>query len=152
MKNKVHITEITINRKGQIHHFQMQVPSNAKHIVAVELGGHLLSDKIVLNVTTSPTRFKRNTLVGELKLQSCERANIFYAGNLSIDNNLGYGDFSQSTFWKPKAFTHQSKVFQDTVFVNAESTIIQGVYKDLLGKEKNVDVSYKVKVYVWYSK
>lgn len=98
------------------------------------------------------TAFKRNTFIGELKLQSCEEANIFYAGHLQTDNNLGYGDFSQNRFWKINPFTHQAMAFEETVIVDADSTIIQGVYKDSIGKQRQQDVNYLVNVYVWYQR
>jgi hypothetical protein len=152
MKNKVIITTINITRKGQIHHFQVKLPKTAKQIVAIELGGHLVSDKNTIAQPDSTLAFKRNTLIGDLKLQSCEKANIFYAANLLQDNNIGYQDFTQTAFWKPTSFTHQCKQFQDVVLINAESTIIQGIYKDNIGKAKQTDILYQVKVYVWYQK
>ena len=94
--------------------------------------------------------FRHNTLVGELKLQSCEEANIFYATHLQTDENLGAGDFSQNRFWKASAFTHQSsKCEEDIVIVDGDSTIIQGIYKDRIGEMNKTDVEYMVNVYVW---
>lgn len=152
MKHQVIITTINITRKGQIHHFQVKLPKTAKQIVAIEVGGHLKSDKTAIAQTDTTLAFKRNTLIGDLKLQSCEKANIFYAANLVQDNNIGYWDFTQTTLWKPTSFTHQSKHFQDVVLVNADSTIIQGIYKDNIGKVKQTDILYQVKVYLWYQK
>jgi hypothetical protein len=93
--------------------------------------------------------FKRNTLIGELKLQSCEEANIFYATHLQTDDNIGAGDFSQNGNWKARTFTHQSKTEEDIVIVDADTTIIQGIYKDRIGESNKTDVEYIVNVYVW---
>ena len=93
--------------------------------------------------------FKRNTFIGELKLQSCEEANIFYATHLQTDENIGAGDFSQNRNWKASAFTHQSKTEEDIVIVDADTTIVQGIYKDRIGEMNKTDVEYIVNVYVW---
>lgn len=179
MQEQVVITPITITKAGQIKHFQIKLPKTAKRIIGVEIGGRLLTNSKVngiapiasaeiavratevmveatpviaelMPIVERPTAFKRNTLIGELKLQSCEEANIFYAGHLQTDNNLGYGDFSQNRFWKINPFTHQAMAFEETVIVDADSTIIQGVYKDHIGKQRKQDVNYLVNVYVWY--
>ncbi len=197
MQEQVIITPVKISKAGQVKHFQIKLPSNAKHIIGIELGGKFLSQskvniapaemtasvpkEIIVPVPTAEqiavsipkeiltvkvpiveqigipqeTRggaFKRNTLIGELKLQSCEEANIFYAGQLQLDNNIGYGDFSQTRFWRVTPFTHQTQQFEDIVTVDADSTIIQGYYKDYLGAQSKLDVNYQVSVYVWYRK
>lgn len=176
MQEQVVITPITITKAGQIKHFQIKLPKTAKRIIGVEIGGRLLTnnkEKVALSfvevsseimvevipvmaelipAVERPTAFKRNTFIGELKLQSCEEANIFYAGHLQTDNNLGYGDFSQNRFWKINPFTHQAMAFEETVIVDADSTIIQGVYKDHIGKQRKQDVNYLVNVYVWYQR
>lgn len=107
---------------------------------------------VIVGNENSRGLFKRNTLVGELKLQSCEEANIFYAGYLQVDNNMAYGDFTQNRFWRANNFTHQQQCFEDTVIVDADSTMIQGFYKDSLGEQRKQNVSYQVNVYVWYRK
>ena len=40
--------------------------------------------------------------------------------------------------------------YEETVIVNAESTVIQGVYKDRIGEQYQTDVNYVVNVYLWY--
>jgi hypothetical protein len=153
MREKVVITALVINKVGQVKHFQIKLPKTAKRIIGIELGGRLITntkDLIVPRPNDSHTAFKRNTLLGELKLQSCENANVFYAGHLQSDNNIGYGDFSENQFWKAKPFTHQTMTFEETVIVNAESTIVQGVYKDRIGEQYETDVNYLVNVYLWY--
>ena len=174
MQEQVIVTPLKITKARQVKHFQIKLPSNAKHIIGIEIGGKFLADtkvKVSLEVAPAPnpatgipvrdivagneTRkglFKRNTLVGELKLQSCEEANIFYAGYLQLDNNMTYGDFTQNRFWKANNFTHQQQCFEDTVIVDADSTMIQGFYKDSLGEQSKKDISYQVNVYVWYKK
>jgi len=93
--------------------------------------------------------FKRNQLIGELKLQSCEEANWFYAADVfGNDANLNWGDFSQAGF-PVNDFTHGNKRTEEIVKVDAESTIINGWYLDALGKSQKLDINYEIKVYVW---
>lgn len=171
IREHVVITPIRITKSGQVKHFQVKLPKNTKRIIGIELGGRWLTDTktdggVVLQPkaavsevyvkeqfvreTESRTQFfKRNTLIGELKLQSCEEANIFYAGDLQLDNNIGLGDFSQSAYWRPAPFSHQSQTFEEVVIVDGESTMIQGVYKDRFGAILKTPANYLVNVYVW---
>ena len=93
--------------------------------------------------------FYRNTLIGELKLQSCEKANIFYSGHVLTDENIGARDYSQRLKWKAKAYTHECKSEEDLVIVKGDSTLIQGFYKDRLGEMRKEDTSYILQVYIW---
>ncbi len=93
--------------------------------------------------------FKRNQLVGELKLQSSEESNWFYSTDVFLaDANLSYGDFSNAGF-KVNDYTHGNKRTEEIVKVDAESTIIQGWYLDALGKSQKADINYEVTIYVW---
>lgn len=92
---------------------------------------------------------KRNELVGELKLQSCEQANIFYAEHVQNDTRIGEGDFSEKALWKPSVFSHQRKMEEDIVVVDGESTIIQGHFKDRIGEMNQLNHEYMITVYVW---
>ena len=93
--------------------------------------------------------FKRNSLFGELKLQSCEEANIFYALHVQTDENLGQGDFSQFAAWQEKIFTHQNKQEEDVVIVDGDTTILDGIFTDRIGDMNQADYEYVVSVYVW---
>ncbi len=159
MKEGVIITKISIKRQGERKHFQIKLPKDTKFIIGVEYGGRLISksDRIasdaadaVKAIESKPrTLFKRNQLIGELKLQSCEEANWFYATDVfGEDANLNWGDFSQAGF-PVNDFTHGNKRTEEIVKVDAESTIIQGWYLDALGKSQKADINYEVTIYVW---
>jgi hypothetical protein len=92
---------------------------------------------------------KRSVLFGELKLQSCEEANIFYAAEIRNNENLEQGDFSDNTFWTPREYTHQGRSLEEEVSVKGDTTIIQGVFVDKVGEDFDVDAEYVVHVYVW---
>ncbi len=176
MKEGVIIKTISIKRQGERKHFQIRLPKDTKFIIGVEYGGRLISrtegtvevrapkaktDAMVIEATHSTVEsgavrddkpkalFKRNQLVGELKLQSCEEANWFYAADVFVnDANLNWGDFSQAGF-QVNDFTHGNKRTEEIVKVDAESTIINGWYLDALGKTLKVDINYEIKVYIW---
>lgn len=176
IREHVVITPVNITNAGQVKHFQVKLPKNAKRIIGVELGGRLLqrteraviTDAMVAPATEHPAAssastsdgssggkisssgfFKRNRLIGEVKLQSCEEANIFYAGHLQTDENIAYGDFTQNNFWKPAQYSHQAQSFEERVIVDGNSTMIQGIYRDRIGEQSKVNYSYLVNVYVW---
>lgn len=171
IREQVVITPVNITKAGQVKHFQVKLPKNAKRIIGIELGWRLLSRGEILiprdggkyapameaysgsSVIEGSDRtsglFKRNKLIGEVKLQSCEEANIFYAGDLQSDENIAMGDFSQNPFWRPSAFTHETNSFEERVIVDGESTMIQGIYKDRLGEQSKTDYNYLANVYVW---
>lgn len=152
MQEQVCITPLAINKAGQVKHFQIRLPKTAKKVIGVEIGGRFLNgSKLVPNIN-SDALFKRNQLVGELKLQSCEEANVFYAGELRLDSNMAYGDYTKNTQWIPEVFTHQMQTFEDVVITNADSTVINGMYKDNIGLQNQQSVSYLLNVYLWYSK
>jgi hypothetical protein len=152
MQEQVCITPLAINKAGQVKHFQIRLPKTAKKVIGVEIGGRFLNgSKLVPNIN-SDALFKRNQLVGELKLQSCEEANVFFAGELRLDSNMAYGDYTKNTQWIPEVFTHQMQTFEDVVITNADSTVINGMYKDNIGLQNQQSVSYLLNVYLWYSK
>jgi hypothetical protein len=92
---------------------------------------------------------KKSEFVGELKLQSCEAANIFYSEHIQNDMRIGEGDYSKKGLWQPAAFTHQTKKEEDVVVVDGNSTILQGHFKDKIGEANQGNWEYTITVYVW---
>jgi hypothetical protein len=177
MKEGVIITKITIKRQGERKHFQIKLPNDAKFIIGIEYGGRLISKSDTIKFAAAPKAaptiepvvnetgqtavdagkveerprglFKRNQLVGELKLQSSEESNWFYSTDVFVaDANLSYGDFSNAGF-NVNDYTHGNKRTEEIVKVDAESTIIQGWYLDSIGKSQKADINYEVTIYVW---
>lgn len=177
MKEGVIITKINIKRQGERKHFQIKLPKDTKFIIGIEYGGRLISESKTLVDTPAPkvaiktdniileevytaesgaiknertkTLFKRNQLIGELKLQSCEEANWFYATDVFVnDANLNWGDFSQAGF-PVNDFTHGNKRTEEIVKIDAESTIIQGWYLDAIGKTNATNINYEITIYIW---
>lgn len=42
MKEQVIITQLRITKAGQVKHFQVKLPKNAKRIIGIEVGGRLI--------------------------------------------------------------------------------------------------------------
>ena len=177
MNEGVIITKITIKRQGERKHFQIKLPNDTKFIIGIEYGGRLISKSDTIKFAAAPRvaptiaspalatalttlnagtvaerprgLFKRNQLIGELKLQSSEESNWFYSTDVFLaDANLSYGDFSNAGF-RVNDYTHGNKRTEEIVKVDAESTIIQGWYLDALGKSQKADINYEVTIYVW---
>jgi hypothetical protein len=91
-------------------------------------------------------KFYPNTLIGELKLQSYERASIFYSQELKVDRNFIHSDFSSQEF-SPQPYTHQTHNYEDPIKIDGNITIAQGIYKDLL--QLAMPYRYTVTVYIW---
>lgn len=150
MREQVVITPVSIKKSGEIKYFQIRLPKNSKQIIGIEIGSRGISEKLKATGVLPPwLTFNRNTFIGEMKLQSCEQANIFYATDIQLDENLGFGDFSQNITWQANNFSHQRKTEEETVKVNGDTAIVQGVYKDRIGEQNNIDMQYTVNVYVW---
>jgi len=146
------ITTFLIERPKQVKLFQVKIPREAENIVGVEMGLLWLEGPPPLlpppHDWALPMSVSRNLLLGELKLQSYERANMFFIGELSINNTLDFADFT-SQFFSPKAYTHQYSQHEDQVRVSGETTILQGVFRDKLSEHQPGAYKYVVKVYTW---
>ena len=94
---------------------------------------------------------RSNSLVGELKLQSSDDSNVFYATNVS-DHSVKEGLEKVPTvnFITENIWTHGCKRELEKVLVDGNTTVLAGLYKDKLGEMLKFDVSYDVFVYVWY--
>ena len=151
---KVIVTQIKITKARQIKHFQIMIPRNAKHIIGIETCLRMISP-FEQNVALLPfykrVGIKRDRLVGELKLQSCEEANIFYSNEIhERDSNLPFGDFSEKESFRVKDWTHSLRHEVEVVTVDGDTTILSGVYRDRIGEAVAQDIQYEVKIHVWY--
>ena len=159
------ITSFIIERQAQIKLFQVKIPREAKNIIGVEMGFRWLAGTIPppvpvpgpppgpvswpppTAVGSMPVIIRRNQIVGELKLQSYEKANVFYTGDLVVNQNIDNRDFTSGKF-APKVYTHQLASQEDQVIVNGDATLIQGAFRDKFLTALGV-FQYKVFVYIW---
>lgn len=174
-KQRCIVKIINISRKGEVRHFQVKVPENAKVITGIETAVRMkglisISNNsfVVPNIgygmenppvsDFSPNPFGSDlaipvmrSLVGELKLQSCEEANVFYATDItdpSAPENLDR--IPTPSAFIENVWTHGYKRELEEVLVDGNTTVLAGLYRDKLGAMQNRDASYDVFLYVWY--
>jgi hypothetical protein len=191
---------ILITKKGEWKYFQVRLPKDAKKIIGIETG-LIITDKlpaytgvaneiVVLQrsslisidpglIAEPPKGFKdgerfskqRNRLIGELKLQSLDTANIFYSKDIvEEDRNMGNDNIRivdntapaerriallrftpPPDLWQPMfPWTHGCKMEEDGLLM-LHNPVIAGIYKDAIGKEYKTDIQYKVMLYIWHS-
>jgi hypothetical protein len=163
-RERVIVTPLIIERTGQIKLFTVRIPREAQNIIGVEMGMQWLTGVVPppssvpgpppgppswpppAPIGGMPMIVRRNQLVGELKLQSYEKANIFYAADLMINQNIDLNDFTTPRF-APKIYTHHKVMNEDPVSVNGNTTILQGVFRNKFGI--TAPSQFKVFVYVW---
>lgn len=98
-----------------------------------------------------PVIATRNSLVGELKLQSSDDSNVFYATNVSDHSvNEGLDKAPSVNFIVENVWTHGYKRKLEKVLVDGNTTVLAGLYKDRLGEMLKSDISYDVFLYLWY--
>jgi hypothetical protein len=149
-KEKVILSSVTIASQGQIKFFQIKLPKTALRIIGIELG--MRAGKVPASPPLrSVTPLKRSRTICELKLQSCEGANVFFSTYLQNDPNLGFFDFTKAA-WPVKPYSHQTQLLEDPVTVDADTTIIQGMLRDRLEidlEQIDIEVNYTLNIYVW---
>jgi hypothetical protein len=157
MKKRVVISGFNIEAARQVRIFQVRLPREAKSVIGVGMGYQIIEGvddpppPPPLIPWRAQVEIRRNQLLGEIRLQSFEKANIFYTAELQLDKNLDFADFS-SRHWAPSLHTHHTRHYTDVVNVLGESTVLQGIYKDkLFNFQEGLVYKYRVNVYVWVS-
>jgi hypothetical protein len=168
----VTVHTITISKKGEWKYFQVRLPKDAKKIIGVETGLHVL-DELPFEVAGAVSKrfgIERNNLMGELKLQSLDTANIFYAKDIvEEDRNMAndririnnYEPPNERRFalmreapppdlWQPLfPWTHGKKLEEEGLLM-LHNPVIAGIYRDAIGKQYETDIQYKVMLYIWH--
>ena len=87
--------------------------------------------------------------MGKLKLKSMERTYIFYEEWLHfILFNGGVPDMSMGMLERSPISLNKNRT-PKKVDVPVETTIVNGIYADTIGKFLKKDIAYTVKVFVW---
>lgn len=161
---RVIIKEIAITKQGEIRNFQIKLPKNVKRIIAVE------TDVLMLSALDIPIpaavgvglplpggeaqahylrwTAKTNPVLGKLKLQSMERANIFFEAWLHFMYYDGGMD-ERGRIFPVSPYTLNANWYPKKVFAPLETTIVKGFYEDNIGKRLATDLNYTIKVFVW---
>jgi hypothetical protein len=166
LREKVIITKLPISQPGQIQHFQVKIPRDAKRIIGIEVSAQYMNmqtaggpQPIIGIGFNAPSHYSYMSLerkamgrniftitpdlfLGDVRLQSCEDTNVFFAEDVYYtDENLGFGDFSIRTpRFRPSTETHGYKRHECVVNTNGETTILKGIYRDRQkGAQANVN-------------
>lgn len=151
---RILVTQTSITKAGQVKHFQIKLSKHAFKIVGIEtdvfLKSHLSKGVAEPDPTgVVPRETVTTNTAGKLKLQSMEKENIFFSD--WVKASVFYEGFKQ-----PKAFEIHSglkdirgKTAPKKVDVPVESTIINALYHDNIGKFHKQDINYTLKVFVW---
>ena len=174
-RQRIIVTEVKITKAGQLKNFQIKMPKNAIAIVGVatdlRVDGKLREGvfdiltpvvfpaKDILTIKLAEASIKggnsiewdirQNPLAGKIKLQSLEKANIFYSDQVwAVQFNDGIGAVTDDLY-AVDAFAVLQKKEPRKVNVPANTTIINGLYKDLAGASIKRDIAYTIKVLLW---
>jgi hypothetical protein len=141
-RHRMIVHSFTISNPEQVHHFQIRLPRNAKQVVAIDYDLFIHSiGKIRIG------REATISVVGRLKLQSLEKANIFYEQWLKVlEWNIG---LNANGIFPTKLYTLLNKVNPVQVAVSPQTTILNGFYEDTILKNAPQSFDYKVNVLVW---
>lgn len=168
-KQRCIVEIIPITRKGEVKYFQVKIPENALCLTGIETAVRIRQAIAVRGNSTligpenplsnvSPNASipvdalsSLRSLAGELKLQSCEEVNVFYATNI-LDQNVqeNLENIQTPSAIIENVWTHGYKRELEEIRVDGNTTVLAGLYRDKLGAMQNRDVVYDVVLYVWY--
>lgn len=164
---RILVTETSITKAGQVKHFQIKLSKHAYKIVGIETDVFLKSrsgKEIIAPAATATVEIKPTEIfvparelrkegyynvAGKLSLQSMERENIFFSD--WVRASVFYEGFLKSNSFQIHTGLKdiRGKTAPQKVDVPVESTIINALYHDNIGKHLKQDVSYTLKVFVW---
>ena len=151
-RQRMILHSFTISKAEQIQHFQIRLPRNTKQVVAIDYDivvKSVLEGEVTDATNTIDFKWngKRNPVLGRLKLQSLEKANIFYSEWLKLlEWNIG---INANGIFPIYPYTLLQKSVPKHVQVPPQTTMLNGFYEDVFIKELNKNFTYEVKVFVW---
>ena len=180
-REKVIITKLPITQAGQIQHFQVKIPRDASRIIGMEVSAQYMNIQTAQGQQVKAINYKRasqytyrtldraakgdifritpDLFLGDVRLQSCEDTNIFFAEDIYFaDENLAFGDFSATNpRFFPASPTHGYKHYECVVNTRGETTILKGIYRDRQNQQSGANTlrgpvffQYVASIYVWY--
>ncbi|HYD22678.1 MAG TPA: hypothetical protein VEB40_14450, partial [Flavipsychrobacter sp.] len=102
-------------------------------------------------LVTSVLPINEESFLGNLQLQAEGRTNLCYCSDIFLDRpqamitTFGFADNPE---WMKKAL-EQSTVREPEPLEIAGCHLIYGCYKDIIGKNLNTDLQYRVTFYIW---
>jgi hypothetical protein len=147
LQQEVLISQVTIAKVGQMLYFQIPLPRNTAYVEGIETATRFSQKpgNLVPPISAGLFSFGRTLMIGELKLQSCGRAGVFYTHDVKEERNVGMGDFSALVPWIPKLHSHQGSREIDPVWISGQSTMLLGSYRNKITQP----IRYTLIVAVW---
>ncbi len=185
-REKVIIKKLPVTQAGQLINFQVKIPRDAQHIIGMEVGAQYMNMQMAqpaaakaagpqpainyarasqytylsLEKRTSgrAVRITPDLFLGDVRLQSCEDTNIFYAEDIYFaDENIAFGDFTaRNRRFFPTSPTHGYKHEECIVNTCGKTTVLKGIYRDrqtaqVQDLRQGVFFQYTAIIYVWYA-
>lgn len=157
MIEQLTIIPIRITKAGQQYSFQHKLPRSAEKIIGIETGVTVRSPLPAIP-GNNIRQFKREVLLGSLRLQGMGISNLFYATDIKADDNsIAPGEFPHGPvkgpgprFYDFGVCTHGTKREEDPLDIPG-CGIIGGIYRDSTGPLFTNPVHYHINIYVWTS-
>jgi len=175
MKEEVIIQSNSITKKKEQIFFQVKLPKDTDKIIGIETGLFVESalPDFLPYTQGDVNMIRRNRLMGTLQLQVSGKPNLFYAKDIfEKDINIGVNElkivpdvierrliepqlrkgedvpndgnnFSDFTIW-----SHGTKREEDPIDV-CGCQLINGQFKDAVGEYYNINIRYRVILYIW---
>jgi hypothetical protein len=159
MKEQLTIIPIRITKAAQQYSFQHKLPRSAEKIIGIETGVTMRSPLPVI-AGNGIRHFKREVMLGSLRLQGTGSSNLFFAADIKADDySIKQGEFIHAPgpagqpgfpFYDFQVYTHGAKREEDPLDIPGCS-IISGIYRDSAGLLFTNPVHYHINIYVWTS-
>jgi len=117
----------------------------------------ILNAKAIARSSFIPLTYNQSPHVGDVRLQSCEKTNILFTGDLFLaDVNTAYGDYSSRSFHSSE-YSHGQKRYEYIVNTIGKTSILKGLYRDRQVAAPSgpqaaglPTYTYTANIYVWY--
>ena len=151
MKQEAIVQSFIIERKGQMHQFQILLPRDTNRIIGLEYG---VTEKyeepdVPVDPNENALLFLRNKVIGNIILRTNGCEGIFYQGDLIEDSNIHFGETIAPVAAMP--WSHGRKKHEVELSIK-ENRIVHGFFKDYLGSGGYTSIYYRLNLYLWIEK
>ncbi len=174
-RTRILVSETAITKAEQVNFFQIKLSKHAIKIVGIEtdvfvqsrFGQGVVTDPYGNGFFPIPPQIENGiplpaitasvalppiinyNVAGKLSLQSMEKENIFFSD--WVKASVFYEGFIRPTSFQLHVGLKdvRGKTAPKKVDVPVESTIINALYRDNIGKQLKQDIAYTLKVFVW---
>lgn len=146
------IHTVTINRTGELKHFEIPLSNNAKRITGLWYKIRLLDNAVEGDVITGfkgSTPYRSELIIAYLSLSSNKKEGVFYFGTVVLDNaNYRMLDYTDDVF-EVNNYSHASSGNGIELSVDAETSNVHGAILDRWGVINGKHVKYEIDIYLF---